>query len=42
MDLIEIHEAFAAHALANFRELGLTEKDFDRINVNGSGSVSTS
>lgn len=36
MDLIEIHEAFAAQALANFRELGLTEKDYDRINVNGS------
>jgi acetyl-CoA C-acetyltransferase len=36
IDLIEIHEAFAAQALANFRELGLTEKDYDRINVNGS------
>lgn len=36
MDLIEIHEAFAAQALANFEELGLTEKDYDRINVNGS------
>jgi acetyl-CoA C-acetyltransferase len=36
MDLIEIHEAFAAQALANFRELGLTEKDYGRINVNGS------
>jgi acetyl-CoA C-acetyltransferase len=36
MDLIEVHEAFAAQALANFRELGLTEKDYDRINVNGS------
>ncbi|MFZ0450963.1 MAG: acetyl-CoA C-acyltransferase [Desulfatiglandaceae bacterium] len=36
MDLIEIHEAFAAQALANFRELGLSEKDYDRINVNGS------
>ena len=36
MDLIEVHEAFAAQALANFRELDLTEKDYDRINVNGS------
>ncbi len=36
IDLIEIHEAFAAQALANFKELGLTEKDHDRINVNGS------
>ncbi len=36
IDLIEIHEAFAAQALANFRELGITEKDYDRVNVNGS------
>jgi acetyl-CoA C-acetyltransferase len=36
IDLIEVHEAFAAQALANFREVGLTEKDYDRINVNGS------
>jgi acetyl-CoA C-acetyltransferase len=36
MDLIEIHEAFAAQTLANIRELKLTEKDYDRINVNGS------
>jgi len=36
IDLIEVHEAFAAQALANFRELGLTEKDYERINVNGS------
>ncbi|MDD5701003.1 MAG: thiolase family protein [Dehalococcoidales bacterium] len=36
IDLIEIHEAFAAQTLANFRELGITEKDYDRINVNGS------
>jgi acetyl-CoA C-acetyltransferase len=34
--LLEIHEAFAAQSLANFRELGITEKDYDRINVNGS------
>ncbi|MFH1169440.1 MAG: thiolase family protein [Chloroflexota bacterium] len=36
MDLIEVHEAFAAQVLANFRELGITEKDRDRVNVNGS------
>ncbi len=36
IDLIEIHEAFAAQTLANFRELGITENDYDRINVNGS------
>jgi acetyl-CoA C-acetyltransferase len=36
IDLIEIHEAFATQALANFRDLGITEKDYDRINVNGS------
>jgi acetyl-CoA C-acetyltransferase len=36
IELIEIHEAFAAQVLANFAELGITEKDYDRINVNGS------
>jgi acetyl-CoA C-acetyltransferase len=36
IDLIEIHEAFATQALANFKELGLTENDYERINVNGS------
>ncbi|MDD5313492.1 MAG: thiolase family protein [Dehalococcoidia bacterium] len=36
IDLIEIHEAFAAQTLANMKELGLTEKDRERINVNGS------
>jgi acetyl-CoA C-acetyltransferase len=36
IDLIEIHEAFAAQVLANFRELGITEPDYERINVNGS------
>ena len=36
IDLIEIHEAFAAQVLANFRELNITEKDYERINVNGS------
>ena len=36
IDLIELHEAFAAQLLANCRELGLTENDYDRLNVNGS------
>ena len=36
IDLIEIHEAFATQVLANFKELGFTEKDYERINVNGS------
>jgi len=36
IELIELHEAFAAQALANFKELGITDKDYDRVNVNGS------
>ena len=36
IDLIEIHEAFSAQILANFKELGITEKDRERVNVNGS------
>jgi acetyl-CoA C-acetyltransferase len=36
IDLIELHEAFAAQVLANFKELGITERDYDKINVNGS------
>lgn len=36
IDLIELHEAFAAQALANLRELGIPEKDYDKVNVNGS------
>ncbi|PGH47387.1 acetyl-CoA C-acetyltransferase [Streptomyces sp. Ru87] len=37
MDLIELNEAFASQVLACTRELGLTEADHERINVNGSG-----
>ncbi|GGW24183.1 acetyl-CoA acetyltransferase [Streptomyces xantholiticus] len=37
LDLIEVNEAFAAQVLACTRELGLTEADHERINVNGSG-----
>ncbi len=36
IDLIEIHEAFGAQTLANMRQLGMTEKDYGRVNVNGS------
>ncbi|HEX5368784.1 MAG TPA: acetyl-CoA C-acetyltransferase [Dehalococcoidia bacterium] len=37
MDLIELNEAFAAQVLAVTREWGLEQRDFDRLNVNGSG-----
>ena len=37
VDLIELNEAFASQVLACTREWGLTESDFDRVNVNGSG-----
>jgi len=37
MDLIEIQEAFAAQVLADLKQMGVTEKDYERINVNGSG-----
>jgi acetyl-CoA C-acetyltransferase len=37
MDLIELNEAFAAQVLAVTREWKLTDVDFDRVNVNGSG-----
>jgi acetyl-CoA C-acetyltransferase len=37
LDLFELNEAFAAQVLAVTREWGLTESDFDRLNVNGSG-----
>ena len=37
MDLIELNEAFAAQVLAVTRAWDFGEKDFDRLNVNGSG-----
>ncbi|MGA2317171.1 MAG: acetyl-CoA C-acyltransferase [Thermodesulfobacteriota bacterium] len=37
MDLIEIQEAFAPQVLADLKMMNLTEKDYPRINVNGSG-----
>lgn len=37
IDLIEIQEAFAAQVLADLKEMGITNKDYHKINVNGSG-----
>ncbi len=37
IDLIEIQEAFAAQVLADLKEMGVAEKDYHRVNVNGSG-----
>jgi acetyl-CoA C-acetyltransferase len=37
MDLIEIQEAFAAQVLADLKMMNLSERDYPRINVNGSG-----
>lgn len=37
IDLIELNEAFAAQVLACTREWEFTDRDFDRLNVNGSG-----
>ncbi|MEA2169252.1 MAG: acetyl-CoA C-acetyltransferase [Solirubrobacteraceae bacterium] len=37
MDLVELNEAFAAQVLGVTREWGFEDKDFERMNVNGSG-----
>lgn len=37
MELIEIQEAFAAQVLADLKQMGLAEDQYDRVNVNGSG-----
>jgi acetyl-CoA C-acetyltransferase len=37
IDLIEIQEAFAAQVLADLKEMGVGQKDYARVNVNGSG-----
>ncbi len=37
LDLIELNEAFAAQVLACTTAWGLTDGDFERLNVNGSG-----
>jgi acetyl-CoA C-acetyltransferase len=36
-DLLELNEALAAQVLACTRECGVTPRDFDRSNVDGSG-----
>jgi acetyl-CoA C-acetyltransferase len=37
LDLIELNEAFAAQVLGVTQEWGLAPRDFERVNVNGSG-----
>ncbi len=37
MDLIELQEAFAAQVLADLKMLKVKEKDYHKVNVNGSG-----
>lgn len=37
IDLIEIQEAFAVQVLADLKMMNLTERDYPRVNVNGSG-----
>jgi acetyl-CoA C-acetyltransferase len=37
IDLIELNEAFAVQVIACRREWGLGERDYERLNVNGSG-----
>ena len=37
IDLIELNEAFAVQVLACLREWKLGERDYERLNVNGSG-----
>jgi acetyl-CoA C-acetyltransferase len=37
INLIEVQEAFAAQVLADLKDMGLKPKDYDRVNVNGSG-----
>jgi acetyl-CoA C-acetyltransferase len=37
VDLIEIQEAFAAQVLADLKDMGVADKDYGRVNVNGSG-----
>jgi acetyl-CoA C-acetyltransferase len=37
IDLIEVQEAFAAQVLADLKIMGVTEQDYSKVNVNGSG-----
>jgi len=37
IDIIEIQEAFAAQVLADLKDMGVKQKDYGKVNVNGSG-----
>ena len=37
IDLIEVQEAFAAQVVADLKMMGVTEQDYGKVNVNGSG-----
>ena len=37
IDMIEIQEAFAAQVLADLKDMGVKQKDYGKINANGSG-----
>ena len=37
VDIIEIQEAFAAQVLADLKDMGVKQKDYGKVNVNGSG-----
>jgi acetyl-CoA C-acetyltransferase len=37
IDLIEVQEAFAAQVVADLKIMGVSEEDYDKVNVNGSG-----
>jgi acetyl-CoA C-acetyltransferase len=37
MNIIEIQEAFAAQVLAELKDMGVMPKDYEKVNVNGSG-----
>jgi acetyl-CoA C-acetyltransferase len=37
IDIIEIQEAFAAQVLADLKDMGMQQKDYGKVNVNGSG-----
>jgi acetyl-CoA C-acetyltransferase len=37
IDIVEIQEAFAAQVLADLKDMGVEQKDYGKVNVNGSG-----
>ena len=37
INLIEIQEAFAAQVLADLKDMGVKQKDYGKVNTNGSG-----